>query len=250
MLRNWRGKEAEKLAINWGSFIMPPASYYDKCFATLRIRNVSLKRGSKRGVAKAQLQPHRWHAAHASTHNVAPSHSRLMQNAEQREAENRRKGGRREEKRDMEAAGNTLCRLSVHANALPPWWLAALRGTCQALLLFIILLPQYFYNALFIDEQTDKLTDRQTSRQTDKHADKCERDRERQRPEEMCLKHSYGNCKWIFQYLLIDSRTQFAYGLMPDIHICLSMAAEWNLPEQVNAWWKSESAINKHCEWQ
>lgn len=48
MLRNWRGKEAEKLAINWGSFIMPPASYYDKCFATLRIRNVSLKEGQQK----------------------------------------------------------------------------------------------------------------------------------------------------------------------------------------------------------
>lgn len=49
---------------------------------------------------------------------------------------------------------------------------------------FIILLPQYFYSALFIDEQTDKLTDRQTGRQTDKHADKCERDSERDRERE------------------------------------------------------------------
>lgn len=124
--------------------------------------------------------------------------------------------------KERKAAGNTPCRLSAHANVL--------RGACQALLLFIILLPQYFHSALFIDEQTDKLTDWQT----DRLADKCERetDRERERArqnlEEMCLKHSYGNCKWIFQYLLIDSRTQFAYDLMPVAwHTYLFVYGSW-----------------------
>lgn len=150
---------------------------------------LALRRGSKRGVAKAQLQPHRWHAAHATTHNIAPSHSRLMQNAEQREAENRRKGGRREEKRDMEDERQRqqgtrfaawvhmqmLCRL----DGLLPCEAPVKRYCCLLYCCHNIFTTHCLLMNRQINWQTDRLADRQTNMQT--NAREIERGRDRKK---------------------------------------------------------------------
>lgn len=148
-----------------------------------------------------------------------------MQNAEERQAEKERK---RERKRGRQQG----TRLAAWVHMQMPCEAPVKRYCCLL----------YCCHNIFTAHCL--LMNRQINWQTDRLADKYERETERERAREwvrdrkkcalntvMEIANEFFNICWLTHALNL----RMTWCLLPDIHICLSMAAEWNLPEQVNA---------------